>query len=91
MQSGSFSLRSVRQMMSVGSGLLASPRTALKADSCSAKACGVLNSRNGFSTSHTRSPANAEPAPKAPNSDNDANAISFGRMTPPNRGSLRHY
>jgi len=73
------SAASVRQMMSAGSGLLTSPRTDLDlyAASCSAKACGVLNSRNGFSTSQTRSAAEAD---VTPHSDNVANAIRRKRM-----------
>jgi hypothetical protein len=51
-QSGSLRARSVRQMMSAGSGCDGSPRTALNAASCGAKARVGLKNRNGLSTSH---------------------------------------
>src|SRR5262245_25536413 len=56
-------------MMFAGSGADASPRTALKAASCSAKDRLALKKRNGFSTSQIRSAAWLEPAPRLANSD----------------------
>src|SRR5262245_58721812 len=56
-------------MMSAGSGPDGSPRTALKAASCSAKDRLVLKKRNGFSTSQSSSAAWLEPAARLANSE----------------------
>src|SRR5262245_2067012 len=56
-------------MMSAGSGPDGSPRTALKAASCSAKDRLALKKRNGFSTSQIRSAAWLDPAARLANSE----------------------